>query len=155
MVCTRTKPNLNPLLLVTIRREERKPRLRRCLGRIWEHPEFLIEPSVKDAFSFLIEQRLKSNRITPDIFIIDLEDGGSDTGVLLETARLAPGLRHAPFLALIDSEDAGLRDQTYDAGADLVLPWSRLEARVGDIAGLVIDKWLSTTPDDDEVRQAG
>ncbi|MFQ5625692.1 MAG: hypothetical protein ACE5FM_03455 [Methyloligellaceae bacterium] len=155
MVSNRTQPNSNPLLLFAIRREERRPRLRRCLGRIWEQPEFLIEPSVKDAFSFLIEERLSGNRIKPDIFIIDLEDGSCSASALLETARLAPGLRHAPFIALLDDEDAGLRDQIYDAGADLVLPWSRLEARVGDIAGLVVGNWLNTKPDDDEQRQAG
>ena len=109
MVCKRTKPNSNPLLLVAIRREDYRPRLCRALERIWENPEFLIESSVRDAFDFLIEERLKSNRIKPDIFIIDLEDGGCDTGALLETARLAPGLRYAPFIALVDGEDAGLR----------------------------------------------
>ena len=156
MVYKQTMPNSNPLLLVAIRREDYRPRLCRALERIWENPEFLIESSVRDAFDFLIEERLKSNRIKPDIFIIDLEDGGCDTGALLETARLAPGLRYAPFIALVDGEDAGLRrDRTYDAGADLVVPWPRLEARIGDIAGLVVDKWLSTEPDDDEVRQAG
>ena len=130
-------------------------RLCRCLNRIWEHPEFLIEPSVKEAFSFLIKERLSGNRIKPDTFIIDLEDGSCNISALLETARLAPGLRQTPFIVLLDSEDLGLRDQIYDAGADLVLPWSRLEARVGDIAGLVVGNWLSTEPDDDEQRQSG
>ncbi|HDL16956.1 MAG TPA: hypothetical protein ENH27_03850 [Rhizobiales bacterium] len=124
------------------------------MSRIWHQPKLLIEPSVREAFTLLVENHLSGNPVRPDIFILDLEDGACNTAVLLETARLAPGLRDAPFIALVDCESAAMRNRTYDAGADLVVPWPRLDARIGDIAGLVVGSWLNTESAEDASRQA-
>ena len=155
MAYKRTQPDSDPLLVITIRRNDKRLQLERALRRIWHQPKFLIEPGVKEVFTFLIENRLSGNPVRPDIFILDLEDGACNTVALLETARLAPGLRHAPFITLVDCDGAAMRDRTYDAGADLVVPWPRLDARLGDIAGIVVGSWLNTEPDEDASRQAG
>ena len=154
MAYNRARPNSDPLLLITIRRNDQQLRLARSLGRLWDQPRLLIEPGVSEAFTFLVETRLSGAPVAPDIFILDLEDRTCNTAALLETARMAPGLRHAPFIALVDCESAATRDLTYDAGADLVVPWPRLDARIGDIAGLVVGSWLNTAPEDDGSRQA-
>lgn len=155
MAFKRTQPDTDPLLAITIRRKEHRLQLERALRRIWHQPRLLIEPGVKEVFTFLMENRLSGNPVKPDTFILDLEDGARNTAALLETARLAPGLRHAPFIALVDCGSAAMRDHTYDAGADLVVPWPRLDARIGDIAGLVVDSWLNTEPEEDASGQAG
>lgn len=155
MAYKRTQPNSDPLLMITIRRNDQRLQLERALSRIWHQPELLFERSVLDAFSFLVENRLGGNPVKPDIFILDLEDGSCNLAALLETARMAPGLRHLPFIALVDCDSAAMRDRTYDAGADLVVPWPRLDTRIGDIAGLVVGSWLNTEPEEEESRPAG
>ncbi len=144
MTSKQARPNSDPLLLIAIRRDDQRLRLERILSRIWLRPRLLIESNIKGAIAFLDEQSSKGNPVKPDTFIIDLEDGKSNTAALLETARLTPGLRHAPIIALIDGESAAMGEGTCDTGADLVIPWSRLDARIGDIAALVVDSWLDT-----------
>lgn len=145
----------NPLLFITIKRNGHTQRLCRAVSRIWESPEFLIKEDVRSALGHLIEHNLQGHKIRPDIMIIDLETCRLDAQALFHTVRSISGLRHVPVVALIDTASADARDATYDAGADLVVAWEKLESRIGDIAGLAVDNWLNTEPKDGEELQTG
>jgi hypothetical protein len=83
--------------------------------------------------------------------LIDLEAGERNAYAIINTIRSIPGLQHTPLITLLDGENIELLSQTYDAGANLVIFWDKLEVRTGDIATLVVDNWLSTEneyPDD-------
>lgn len=150
MGTTRHLEDQNPLVLVAIQREEHRQRLCRAVSRIWHTPDFLIREDVRSALGHLIGQCLKGHKIRPDIMIIDLEGCRLDTKALFCTIRSVPGLLYAPIIALMDSASTDVRDATYDAGADLVVAWENLESRIGDIAGLAVDSWLNTDPDEAE-----
>lgn len=145
----------NPLLLVTIKRNDHTQRLCSAVSRIWDTPEFHIKEDVGSAIGHLIEQNLQGHMICPDLMIIDLESCNLDAQALFGTLRSVSGLRRVPVVALIDTASADMRDKIYDAGADLVVAWENLEYRIGDIAGLVVDNWLSTEPVKDEKLQTG
>ena len=144
----------NPLLFITIKREDQKQQLCQAISRIWESPEFLIKEDIRSVIAHLIEHCLQGQNIHPDILIIDLEICSLDAQALFETVRSITGLRHTPILALVDVACADLRDHMYDAGADLVIAWEHLETRTGDIAGLAVDNWLNTDPEQEYLPQS-
>lgn len=144
MTQTKMEPEANPLLFVTIDRATNKTQLCRALARIWNNPVFYIKPTVRDIVSHVIELSLRGESVRPDLFLIDMESGEKNVSAIIDTIRSISGLRHAPLITLLDGNDIELMHQTYDAGADLVIFWDKLESRTGDIAGLAIDNWLNT-----------
>jgi CheY-like chemotaxis protein len=149
------EPDSDPLLFVTISNQARKNQLCRALTRIWESPVFFIKATIRETVSHVIEKSLLGETPCPDIILIDLESGEKNANAIIDTIRSISGLRHSPLIALLDGENIELMNQTYDAGADLVVFWDKLESRTGDIAALAIDNWLSTEneyPDDMRAR---
>ncbi len=144
----------NPLLFITIKREDQKQQLCRAIWRIWDSPDFLIKSDVRSVIAHLAEHCLQGQKIHPDILIIDLEICNLDAQALFETVRPISGLRHTPLLAMVDVACLDLRDHIYDAGADLVLAWENLESRMDDVAGLAVDNWLNTDPEQKYVPQS-
>ena len=142
----------HPLLFITINREPNKNLLCRALARIWEEPVFCIKPTVRETVSHVIEKSLQGVTLWPDLILIDMECGEKNAGAIIDTFHSISGLRHAPLIVLLDDENIKLMHQTYDAGADLVIFWDKLESRTGDIAALAIDNWLNT--EDEELDQA-
>lgn len=141
----------NPLLFVTIKSEASKDQLCRAIARIWEKPVFFIKSTIRETVSHVIEKSLLGETPCPDLIFIDMESGEKNVYAIFDTIRSISGLRHSPLIALLDGENIELMNQTYDAGADLVVFWDKLESRTGDIAALAIDNWLSTEngyPDD-------
>ncbi len=155
MAYARHLADQNPLLFVTIKRNDHTQRLCRAVSRIWDTPEFQIKEDVGSAIGHLIEQNLQGRKIHPYIMIVDLESCNLDAQALFDTLRSISVLRHVPVVALIDTASADMRDKIYDAGADLVIAWEKLESRTGDIAGLAVDTWLNTEPEQDEKLQTG
>lgn len=144
MTPVRRTKDANPLLFMTIRCEASKTRLCRTLGRIWDKPVFFIKPTVRETVSHVIEKSLLGETECPDLVLIDMESGERNASAIFDTIRSISGLRYAPLIALLDGENIKLMHQTYDAGADLVIFWDKLESRTGDIAALAIDHWLNT-----------
>lgn len=153
MTQKRMAQDSNPLLFVTIGREANKNQLCRALARIWERPVFFIKPTVRETVSHVIEKSLQGVTLWPDLILIDMQSGERNARAIIDTLRSISGLRHAPLIALLDGENSELMHQTYDAGADLVIFWDKLESRTGDIAALAIDNWLNT--EDEEFNQLG
>lgn len=144
MTTVRRTQDSNPLLFMAIRCEANKNQLCRTLARIWEKPVFFIKPTVRETVSHVIEKSLLGETESPDLIFIDMESGEKNAGAIIDTIRSISGLRHAPLIALLEGENIKLIHQTYDAGADLVILWGKLESRTGDIAALAIDHWLNT-----------
>lgn len=144
MTLKRMEQDSNPLLFVTISNQARKNQLCRALTRIWESPVFFIKATIRETVSHVIEESLLGETPCPDIILIDLESGEKNANAIIDTIRSISGLRHSPLIALLDDENIELLNQTYDAGADLVIFWDKLESRTGDIAALAIDNWLTT-----------
>lgn len=133
---------------MTINNEARKNQLCRALARIWESPVFFIKTTIRETVSHVIEKSLFGETLYPDLILIDMESGEKNAYAIIDTIRSISGLRHSPLIALLDGENIELMNQTYDAGADLVVFWDKLESRTGDIAALAIDNWLSTEDED-------
>jgi len=148
MTLKKMEQDSNPLLFVTINNEARKNQLCRALARIWESPVFFIKTTIRGTVSHVIEKSLLGETLYPDLLLIDLEAGERNAYAIINTIRSIPGLQHAPLITLLDGENIELLSQTYDAGANLVIFWDKLEARTGDIAALAIDNWLSTEDED-------
>ncbi len=148
MTLKRMEQDSNPLLFVTISNQARKNQLCRALTRIWESPVFFIKATIRETVSHVIEESLLGETPCPDIILIDLESGEKNANAIIDTIRSISGLRHSPLIALLDDENIELLNQTYDAGADLVIFWDKLESRTGDIAALAIDNWLTTEDED-------
>ena len=129
---------------MTIRSEANKTRLCRTLARIWEKLIFFIKPTVRETVSHVIEQSLLGETLCPDLVLIDMESGEKNASAIFGTIRSISGLHYAPLIALLDGENIKLMHQTYDAGADLVVFWEKLDSRTGNIAALAIDHWLNT-----------
>jgi len=144
MTPVRRTEDSNPLLFVTIRCEANKTRLCRTLARIWEKPVFFIKPTIRETVCQVIENSLLGETLYPDLVLIDMESGERNASAIFDTIRSISALRYAPLIALLDGENIKLMHQTYDAGADLVVFWDKLESRTGDIAALAIDHWLNT-----------
>lgn len=155
MIHTRMEQDANPLLFVTIGRAANKNQLCRALARIWNNPVFYIKPTVRDIVSHVIEKSLQGEPLWPDLFLIDMESGEKNASAIIDTIRSISWLRHAPLIALLDGKDIELMHQTYDAGADLVIFWDKLESRTGDIAGLAIDNWLNTEDEEPDQMRTG
>ena len=151
MTLKRLDLDSDPLLFVTIHDEVRKNQLCRALARIWENPVFFIKATIRETVSHVIEESLLGETPCPDLILIDLESGEKNANAIIDTIRSISGLRHTPLIALLDDENIEQLNQTYDAGADLVIFWDKLDSRTGDIAALAIDNWLTTEdkdPDD-------
>ncbi len=148
MTLKRMEPDSDPPLFVTISNQARKNQLCRALTRIWESPVFFIKATIRETVSHVIEKSLLGETPCPDIILIDLESGEKNAYAIIDTIRSISGLRHSPLIALLDDENIELLNQTYDAGADLVIFWDKLESRTGDIAALAIDNWLTTEDED-------
>lgn len=143
----------NPVLLMTARSDDKRRALSRMVLRVWHAPEFWIGDDVRSALDYLVGRRLQGSAFNPDIMIVDLDGCSASAARLFETVRTLKPLRHAPLVALVDACSAAIRDATYDAGADLVIYWEKLDSRTGDIAGLVVGNWLNTEPFDDDARK--
>lgn len=154
MTHERLEQDPNPLLFVTINNEARSDLLCRTLARIWAKPVFLIRPTVRETVSYFIEKSLQGERLCPDLILIDMESGEKNAGSIIETIRSISGIRNTPLIAMMDGDSSELKNQTYDAGADLVIFWDNLESRIGDIATLVIDNWLSTEDEAPDQKHA-
>ncbi len=155
MAFSRHHASENPLLLVTIRRDDHLQRLCRAVSRIWVTPDFHIQDDVKSTLGHVIVHSLSGHKIRPDIIIIDLENCDVNVGAVFSTIRSVTSLRHTPVLSLVDTASTDVRDMIYDAGTDLVIAWENLDKRIGDIAGLAVDNWLSTEPETETVPQTG
>jgi len=149
MTPVRRMHDSNPQIFMTICCEASKTRLCRTLARIWEKPDFLIKPTIRETVSHVIEQSLLGETLCPDLVLIDMESGERDANAIFDTIRSITGLQKAPLIALLEGEDIKQLHQTYDAGADLVIFWDKLDSRTGDIAALAIDHWLNT--EDEEI----
>ena len=73
MALTKHLMGQNPLLFITIKREDQKQQLCRAISRIWDSPDFLIKSDVRSVIAHLAEHCLQGQKIHPDILIIDLE----------------------------------------------------------------------------------
>jgi DNA-binding response OmpR family regulator len=97
--------NSKPLILVVDNEESRRDELSRILG---DEFSLLSASGAKEAFDLLEEH-------SPDAVLVDLEADGIDF-----CRRLRPCLRRAetPIVVLSSLNDAGMRIQSFEAGAD-------------------------------------
>lgn len=153
MAHPRHRADENPQLLICLSRVTHRQQLCGAVSRIWDTPEIHIQDDIRSALNHVIAQSLSGQELRPDIMILDLENGGAASPAMFTTIRSIATLRHTPILALIDTTGEAERDKIYDAGADLVVAWKNLEHRIGDIAGLAIDNWLNTDPEQQSALQ--